>query len=114
MTFKQALALGGAVRKGERGSLVVFASTFSRTEADEATGEESERDIPFLKGYMVFNAEQIDGLQPIFSHRQRPALIPCSASTMPSGFLPPPARPSGMRGPGFLCHRPRLCADAPL
>ena len=35
MTFKQALALGGAVRKGEHGSLVVYASTFSRTEADE-------------------------------------------------------------------------------
>jgi antirestriction protein ArdC len=62
MTFKQALALGGAVRKGERGSLVVYASTFSRTEADESTGEESERDIPFLKGYTVFNVEQIDGL----------------------------------------------------
>ena len=43
--------LGGAVRKGERGSLVVFASSFSRTEADETTGEESERDIPFLKGH---------------------------------------------------------------
>ena len=26
MTFKQALALGGAVRKGEHGSLVVYAS----------------------------------------------------------------------------------------
>jgi antirestriction protein ArdC len=40
------LPLGGAVRKGEHGSLVVFASTFSRTEANESTGEESERDIP--------------------------------------------------------------------
>ncbi|WP_095089981.1 ArdC-like ssDNA-binding domain-containing protein [Mesorhizobium sophorae] len=62
MTFKQALALGGNVRKGEQGSLVVYASTFSRTEADATTGEEQERDIPFLKGYTVFNAEQIDGL----------------------------------------------------
>ena len=32
MTFKQALALGGAVRKGERGSLVVFASSITRTD----------------------------------------------------------------------------------
>jgi antirestriction protein ArdC len=30
--------------------------------ADTATGEELERNIPFLKGYTVFNAEQIDGL----------------------------------------------------
>jgi antirestriction protein ArdC len=58
MTFKQALELGGAVRKGERGSLVVYASTFSRTEANETTGEESARDIPFLKSYTVFNADR--------------------------------------------------------
>ncbi len=76
MTFKQALALGGAVRKGERGSLVVYASTFSRTEADEATGEESERDIPFLKGYTVFNAEQIDGLPAHFLAPAEPRLDP--------------------------------------
>jgi antirestriction protein ArdC len=62
LTFKHAQALGGRVRKGEHGSLVVFASTFTRTEADEKTGDEAERDIPFLKSYTVFNAEQIDGL----------------------------------------------------
>jgi antirestriction protein ArdC len=62
MTFRQATELGGHVRKGEKGSLVVFASKLSRTEEDEITGEEQERDIPFLKGYTVFNLEQIDGL----------------------------------------------------
>src|SRR5580700_6493791 len=62
MTFKQALELGGCVRKGERGSLVVYASSVTRTETDSETGEESERDIPFLKDYTVFNVEQIDGL----------------------------------------------------
>jgi antirestriction protein ArdC len=62
MTFKQALELGGCVRKGEHGSLVVYASTFTRAETDSETGEEAERDIPFLKGYTVFNVEQIDGL----------------------------------------------------
>jgi antirestriction protein ArdC len=76
MTFKQALELGGAVRKGERGSLVVFASSFSRTEANEATGEESARDIPFLKGYTVFNVEQIDGLPAHFLAPVAPRLDP--------------------------------------
>ena len=66
LTFKQALELGGCVRKGEKGSLVVYASSFSRSETDEATGEENERDIPFLKGYTVFNADQIDGLPDSF------------------------------------------------
>jgi antirestriction protein ArdC len=76
MTFKQALALSGAVRKGEHGSLVVYASTFSRTEADESTGEESERDIPFLKGYPVFNVEQIDGLPAHYLAPAEPRLDP--------------------------------------
>ena len=61
MTFKQAQALDAHVRKGERGSLVVYANTIHKTEQNEA-GEEVERDIPFLKGYTVFNADQIEGL----------------------------------------------------
>lgn len=61
MTFRQALALNAHVRKGEKGSLVVYASTFTRTEED-AEGQEIDREIPFLKSYTVFNVEQIDGL----------------------------------------------------
>jgi antirestriction protein ArdC len=34
----------------------------TRTAKDETTGEESARAIPFMKGYTVFNADQIDGL----------------------------------------------------
>ena len=34
MTFKQAVDLAGAVRKGEKGSLTVFANTLTRTETD--------------------------------------------------------------------------------
>lgn len=59
------------MRKGEKGSLVVYANTITRTEQDEATGEETERDIPFMKGYTVFNAEQIEGL-PAHFYPSRP------------------------------------------
>ena len=62
MTFRQAKELGAHVRKGERGSTVVYASTFKKTEEDADSGEEVERDIPFMKGYTVFNVEQIEGL----------------------------------------------------
>ncbi|OQW54897.1 MAG: antirestriction protein [Proteobacteria bacterium SG_bin9] len=62
MTFKQAIDLGAGVRKGEKGTLTAFASALSRTETNEATGEETARDIHYLKGYTVFNVEQIDGL----------------------------------------------------
>jgi len=76
MTFEQAKHLGGRIRKGERGSLVVYASTFSKSETDEATGEQSERDIPFMKGYTVFNAEQVEGLPEQFTQTAQPILDP--------------------------------------
>lgn len=61
ITFKQAHELGGHVRKGEKGSLVVYANKLTRTETDDK-GEEVEKQIPFMKGYAVFNVEQVDGL----------------------------------------------------
>lgn len=62
MTFKQALAVGGCVRKGEKGSMVVYANAITKTETDTVTGADTERRIPFLKSYTVFNVAQIDGL----------------------------------------------------
>jgi antirestriction protein ArdC len=62
MTFKQARELGGHVRKGEEGTLVVYADRIIRTETDADTGEEAERAIPFMKGYTVFNVGQIENL----------------------------------------------------
>lgn len=62
MTFRQAIELGGHVRKGEKGAPVVYANTISKTEADESTGDDVERTIPFLKSYTVFNVEQIESL----------------------------------------------------
>ena len=61
MTFRQAQELGANVRKGEHGSLVVYADRFTKTETDD-NGAAIEREIPFMKGYTVFNVDQIDGL----------------------------------------------------
>ncbi len=71
MTFKQAQELKASVRKGEKGSLVVYANKFTRTEENE-NGEDVERAIPFLKGYTVFNVEQIDGLPERFYAKPEP------------------------------------------
>jgi antirestriction protein ArdC len=65
LTFQQAKELGGFVRKGQKGSPVVYASTFKKTDKTE-DGQETEEEIPFLKEYTVFNAEQCDGLPPHF------------------------------------------------
>ena len=59
--YKQASELGGQVRKGEKGSLVVYANRITKTGTDDK-GADVEIEIPFMKGYTVFNAEQIDGL----------------------------------------------------
>jgi antirestriction protein ArdC len=64
MTFKQAQELGAHVRKGEQGWQVVYVSKLTRTEADAETGEENPREIPFMRSYIVFNVEQIEGLPP--------------------------------------------------
>jgi antirestriction protein ArdC len=61
LTFRQALELGGHVKKGEHGSQVVYASTFKKKETDDA-GDEIEQEVPFLKTYTVFCADQCEGL----------------------------------------------------
>ncbi len=76
LTFKQALELGGNVRKGESGELVVYANRITRTETDDK-GAEVEREIPFMKGYTVFNAEQCENLPAhYYAKAVPPALSP--------------------------------------
>jgi len=64
LTFKQALVVGGNVRKGEHGTTVVFADRFTpKGEQEAPTGKDGEaRSIPFLKRFTVFNIAQCDGL----------------------------------------------------
>jgi antirestriction protein ArdC len=71
LTFQQAKELGGHVRKGEHGSPVVYASSFSKTEAGD-DGAEVEQEIHFLKQYTVFNVEQVEGLPAPFYARVEP------------------------------------------
>ncbi|TRW95224.1 DUF1738 domain-containing protein [Paracoccus sp. M683] len=75
MTFRQAQELGAHVRKGEKGSLVVYANTITKTE-EGADGTEEERTIPFMKGYTVFNASQIEGLPAHYTVTPEPAPDP--------------------------------------
>jgi antirestriction protein ArdC len=65
MTYRQANEWNAHVRKGAKGSLVVYANSVTKTEQDDA-GEDIERQFHFLKGYTVFNVEQIEGLPEIY------------------------------------------------
>jgi antirestriction protein ArdC len=60
LTYKQAAELNGTVRKGEKGTPVVFWNWVdSKTEKD-ANGKPKR--VPFLKYYTVFNVEQCEGI----------------------------------------------------
>jgi len=64
LTFRQALAVGGNVRKGERGVTVVYADRFTpevMRERARETGDPAQS-IPFLKRFTLFNADQCEGL----------------------------------------------------
>ncbi|MCB9989321.1 MAG: DUF1738 domain-containing protein [Rhodospirillales bacterium] len=76
MTFRQAKELGGHIRKGEKGELVVYANTITRTETDAATGEDIDQTIPFMKGYTVFNVDQIEDLPEHYYQLAEPVLDP--------------------------------------
>jgi hypothetical protein len=58
VTYRQAQALSGQIRKGEHGLLIVYADHMRRTET-AGNGDVIECEIPFLKGYTVFNGEQM-------------------------------------------------------
>jgi antirestriction protein ArdC len=62
LTFLQAKELGGCVRKGERGFLVVKYGTYSK-EDDKTTSDDPAKPRGYLKGYTVFHSSQIDGIE---------------------------------------------------
>jgi antirestriction protein ArdC len=82
LTFRQALALGGNVRKGERGTIVVYADRFTPEDEKRRARETGDTpgQIPFLKRFTVFNAAQCDGL---------PEEIAVAAPPPPPGMIEP-------------------------
>lgn len=61
LTFKQALEVGGNVRKGERGTKVYFVKQFEVRDQD-ADENVSARLIPMMRQYTVFNVDQCENL----------------------------------------------------
>ncbi|URW75901.1 zincin-like metallopeptidase domain-containing protein [Sphingomonas donggukensis] len=80
LTFRQALALGGNVRKGERGTTVVYADRFEPKHDAVSTPNGEPQTIHFLKRFTVFSTDQCEGLP------ERPATVP---SPLPEGLIAP-------------------------
>jgi hypothetical protein len=81
LTFRQALGLGGNVRKSQHGTTVVYADRFipdDEKKCAQETGEEAQA-IPFLKRFTVFNLAQCEGLPEnlvVAAPPPEPGLIP--------------------------------------
>lgn len=82
LTFKQAQAAGGNVRKGERGTTVCYADRFTpKDEAERARDEDREaRQLAFLKRFTVFNVAQCEGLPERFADLPE---LPAKADILP-------------------------------
>lgn len=85
LTFRQAITLGGSVRRGERGIGIIYTRRFipseERRRADYE-GREPSGGIPFLKWFTVFSVDQCDGL---------PAHIAAPPPPIPEGLILPHA-----------------------
>ena len=75
LTFKQAQALKGSVRKGEHGTPIIFYKQLPEYATKEEEGTGKDERVPFvLCHYTVFNVEQCDGLT--LPEISQPAIAP--------------------------------------
>ena len=61
-TFKQWKALGATVKKGEKGTQIVFYKQIKGKRTDD-NGNEEKINIPMLKTYTAFNVDQVEGFE---------------------------------------------------
>jgi len=62
LTFKQVTDMKGSVKKGSKGTPIVFWE-FLKTSKVNADGVKEDRNIPLLKYFVVFNEEQIENIE---------------------------------------------------
>ncbi len=99
LTYRQAQALGGNVRRGEHGTKIVFWK-FNEYETETADGETENRTSAFLRYYTVFNLEQTEGLKALLA--LPPARPIESAEAIVTGMPNPPAYEQGF----LACYTP--------
>ena len=113
LTYLQAKAMGGQVRKGEKGSLVVKYGEYQKKAEKQQDSEEGETRC-YLKGYTVFNSCQIDGID--FPEPIKPEFTPSDrvkrAEALVAGFSNGPKIREG-RGTRTCYNREEDVIDIP-
>ncbi len=109
LTFRQSKQLGGHVRKGEKGQVIIFFTTFDKDEQNDA-GDTVTRSLPCLRFYRVFNADQCEGID-----HKRLAELRATVDTLPTfdpiseaqGIIDGmPDRPTIEHGARRSCYQP--------
>jgi antirestriction protein ArdC len=114
LTYIQAKELGGNVKKGEHGSLVVKYGTYTKEIEGAASAEASEEHRKYLKAYTVFHASQIEGIT--FPEPENTPELPANAACdrardMVAGMPNPPKFDEGSAVP---CYRRKTdCVNMP-
>jgi antirestriction protein ArdC len=102
LTYRQAQALGGNVKKRERSTKVVFWKFDEYKKQNAETGETEQRKSVLLRYYSVFNLEQCEGIE---SREPGPIIHPLKQCESIVQSMPNP--------PGFVqdsqaCYRPSI------
>lgn len=88
LTYKQAIELGGHIKKGEKSSIVIFWKQYDTQ--DKKTGKDIK--VPVLRYYRVFNVDQCEGVeypeQQVVEEREFTPIE--SAESIVKGFPQPP------------------------
>ncbi len=62
-SFKQISELGGKVKKGSKGTMIIYWKILEYTEKGNNKGENKTKKIPLLRYYKIFNLEQTTGIE---------------------------------------------------
>jgi antirestriction protein ArdC len=82
LTYKQAQQLGGSVKQGEKGTHITY---YSKVVKKDKESGEIEGSFALLKGYVVFNADQCEGISvPTIEKREPVEVIPALDSILSS------------------------------
>ena len=105
VTFKQARARGGHVRKGEAGWPVVFWKRWEKRTGEYDDGNEIVKRIPILRYFIAFNVEQVEGVEvaPIPGQEPREHTPIEAAERIIAGM---PNRPNLTHGEARAHYRP--------
>src|SRR3984893_15520839 len=100
VTYRQAQALGGTIRKGQRGSKVVFSKIGEYQRENQETEETENKKSILLSYYTVFTREQCEGIRP---PEPAPTIGPIDQCESVVKSMP---NPPGFAQDARACYRP--------